>query len=59
MMNVLKERNVKIDLIRGMAIILVICGHSVGLVMKGNPFNVKSGQLVHEIIYTFHMPLFF
>lgn len=53
-MAVTKERIKKIDFIRGIAMILVICGHSVGLVLKDN-----TGRLIHDIIYTFHMPLFF
>lgn len=54
-----EKRNVKVDFIRGVAIILVICGHSIGLVVKKPFFGVNIGQVIHDIIYTFHMPLFF
>jgi fucose 4-O-acetylase-like acetyltransferase len=48
------ERNVNIDLMKGLAIILVIIGHVIIKIMPKfwkNPFS--------NIIYSFHMPLFF
>lgn len=57
-MTVSKGRIAKVDFIRGAAIILVICGHNIGLVMKGNLYG-NIGQLLHSIIYTFHIPLLF
>ena len=47
----MKKRIEWIDICRGLAIILVIIGHS--NLETGMAFNLKS------IIYSFHMPLFF
>lgn len=41
-----KGRNDKVDILRGLLIILVVMGH----------FN---NGIVHDIIFLFHMPLFF
>jgi len=53
------HRNEKIDILRGIAIILVIAGHGIGLLIQVSiiPSNIGGG--IYDIIYTFHMPLFF
>lgn len=43
----MKERNVTIDIMKGIGIILMVVGHS------GCP------SFLRNFIYTFHMPLFF
>ena len=58
-MSASENRIAKIDIIRGLAIILVICGHNIGLVMNGNPYENSAGRFIHDIIYTFHVPLLF
>lgn len=54
-MSASENRIAKIDIIRGLAIILVICGHNIGLVMNGNPYENSAGRFIHDIIYTFHV----
>ena len=46
-----KKRIDWIDLAKGLTIILVVLGHSTG--------NGLLGVIVHDVIYSFHMPLFF
>ena len=55
-----KERNKKIDLLRAIAIILVIIGHCIqygsgGRFLEGGLFY---DNILFKIIYSFHMPLF-
>ena len=52
------SRIVQIDSLRGFAIFLVILGHSV-LVFPVNMLENYYCQLLHDLIYSFHMPLFF
>lgn len=47
------KRNVTIDVLRGIAVISVIIGHSIQRGMVVNYYNT-----FFKIIYTFHMPLF-
>ena len=54
------ERNIKADVIRGFAIILVIFGHCI---QNGNGWDyfINSkywSNKVYQFIYSFHMPLF-
>lgn len=51
--NMYKKRNYKIDMIRGMASILVVLGHCFQYIPHAN----QDG--LYYVIYTFHMPLFF
>ncbi len=53
------DRDEKIDILRGIAIILVMVGHGTDLLIGRNiiPSNIGGG--IYDIIYTFHMPLFF
>lgn len=44
-----------IDQIKGFAIFLVVIGHSLENLLPGNP----PGGILRELIYSFHMPLFF
>lgn len=52
-------RNEKLDVLRGIAIILVMLGHGVGLMIKKGLPHWRGYLLVYDMIYTFHMPLFF
>lgn len=58
-MPVSENRIAKIDIIRGLAIILVICGHNIGLVMNESLYENGAGQMIHDVIYTFHVPILF
>lgn len=53
------ERNSKIDIIRGIAIIFVIIGHGIDLLIQKNIMPENLGWKIFDIIYMFHMPLFF
>lgn len=49
------ERNYQLDAVKGLAIILVVVGH---ITAFSNPGNLKN-NLLYNLIYSFHMPLFF
>ena len=49
--NTTKHRNDIVDIVKGIGIILVVAGH-----LKWSPFYDVQ---LHNIIYSFHMPLFF
>ena len=53
----MKNRNLTIDAVRGIAIILVVYGHIIqrSMVVRGEDFYLNP---VFKIIYTFHLPLF-
>lgn len=52
----LSERRVKyIDAMRGASILLVVLGH----ILNIGTGNYDENELLHRIIYSFHMPLFF
>lgn len=51
-----QSRNVTIDLIKGIAVILVIWGHFIQFSTAGN--YDFYGDFVFKLIYSFHMPLF-
>ena len=50
------NRNLYIDLIKGIAIITVIIGHLIQYTSVGN-FNFYENY-IYKFIYSFHMPLF-
>ena len=50
----LKERNIIIDLLKSVAIILVVVGH---IMVSLYPENYNE-NLIFKICYSFHMPLF-
>lgn len=51
-------RNEKVDMLRGIAVILVLAGHGLGLVL--NDEGAGGGYaFAYDMIYAFHMPLFF
>ncbi len=50
----MNERNKKLDLLKGFAIILVVIGHSIQSVYA----DKMDQNIVFELIYSFHMPLF-
>lgn len=49
------RRNEAIDIAKGLGIFLVVIGHTISPVSAGNVFWTN----VYQILYTFHMPLFF
>lgn len=51
----MKQRIPELDLFKGIAILLVVCGH---IVLKNWP-NALDTHPVYTWIYSFHMPLFF
>ncbi len=56
-----KQRDTTIDIMRGILIILVILGHAIDNMTHG-PFKSvapNSFSIVHDVIYSFHMPAFF
>lgn len=58
--NVSANRITFIDSIKGFAIICVVLGHIVGGYYDSNIYPSASDLLyiIHNLIYTFHMPLF-
>lgn len=52
-MKALKQRNVYIDMTRGLAIILVVLGHALQYTLQNYDENI-----IFRAIYSFHMPLF-
>lgn len=50
-----KNRNISLDVARGVGIILVVIGHTMSPVMTGNTVM----EAAYQILYVFHMPLFF
>lgn len=50
-----KNRNISLDVARGVGIILVVIGHTMSPVMTGNTVM----ETAYQILYVFHMPLFF
>lgn len=64
-----KKRIEYLDAIKGFAIILMVMGHVIAwnysdynevcVYNPSQPINVKMGGVVWQLIYSFHMPLFF
>lgn len=64
-----KKRIEYLDAIKGFAIILVVMAHAIAwnyvdyteicVYSPHQPMNVKMGGVIWQIIYSFHMPLFF
>lgn len=65
----MKNRLVYIDAIRGLAILLMVMGHAIAwsyedwnvicMFNQSQPSNIMAGGFVWQIIYSFHMALFF
>jgi fucose 4-O-acetylase-like acetyltransferase len=57
----MNSRNVWVDYTKAIGIILVVYGHVIRGLLKGDVIqaNVETHMLVDSIIYSFHMPLFF
>lgn len=53
MLNVKKERDISLDVIKGLLIILVVLGHSI----QRNISNYED-NVIFSVIYSFHMPMF-
>ena len=51
-----KNRDVALDILKGIAILAMVIGHFDILVDLENNLPYK---FIHRFIYTFHMPLFF
>ncbi|MDE5696728.1 MAG: acyltransferase family protein [Lachnospiraceae bacterium] len=52
-------RNTKLDMLRGIAILLVIFGHGIELLLQKGFIARDVGEKIYDAIYMFHMPLFF
>ena len=50
----LKERNIVVDVLKAVAIILVVIGHVMASLYPEN----HNENLIFKICYSFHMPLF-
>lgn len=50
-----KGRNISFDIAKGIGIILVVIGHTMSPIMSGNIVM----ENIYDILYIFHMPLFF
>lgn len=50
-----RKRDIRIDMLKGFAIILVVLGHCVQFVYASKDFGQN---IVFRVIYSFHMPLF-
>lgn len=48
-----------IDMSRGVAIVLVVLGHVIGNAQAASTISGHTWEIIHDIIYSFHMPLFF
>jgi len=65
----MKNRLVYIDAIRGLAILLMVMGHAIAwsyedwnvicMFNQSQPSNIMAGGFVWQVIYSFHMALFF
>lgn len=51
--NRIVDRNIKIDVLKGIAIILVVIGHVISIMVTD-----VNNNIFYKIIYSFHMPLF-
>ncbi|PRO86209.1 hypothetical protein C6Y10_03690 [Lactiplantibacillus pentosus] len=55
-----KERIVWIDIAKGIGILLVVYGHALGGIMNTSGIGVHNSLTIpYNVIYGFHMPLFF
>lgn len=54
-----RGRNKEIDIAKGIGILLVVIGHSFPDVSTPEGIHVPLLRTMHDIIYTFHMPLMF
>lgn len=54
-----KNRIDQLDMIKGIAMILVIVGHLCSAIVQSGKTDVYSYQMLYNVIYLFHMPLFF
>ena len=60
MTDLARPRNPAVDIAKGMAMLLVIYGHALGLfVDPGSAEVAASARVQLQFIYGFHMPLFF
>lgn len=57
----LKEREFWLDSLKGFTIILVVFGHCIDGLYRMNSFSSYKDilEIIHNVIYFFHMPLFF
>lgn len=53
----MKKRIRELDFLKGIAIVLVVVGHSVSQIISGDP-DVYEENPLFRFIYSFHMPLF-
>ncbi len=55
----MNERMTWADSTRGIAIILVVIGHVISNLSSSGLLEIRQYEIVKQIIYSFHMPLFF
>ncbi len=55
----MEKRNRALDIAKGIAIILVVIGHAIPDATTKQGISSGSLALLHSLIYSFHMPLFF
>ena len=53
-----RQRIAWIDIAKGIAIILVVIGHCIPDAASSTGISVTEYRWLHNIIYSFHMPLF-
>lgn len=58
-MSQLVGRQATFDIMKGIAILLVVIGHSIPDQASPQGISSPSLQILHSIIYSFHMPVFF
>ena len=54
-----KQRVDYLDLLKGIAIFLMVMGHFLAWNIKSDGSEMSSCMLIKNLIYSFHMPLFF
>ena len=54
-----KRRFYEVDIAKGIGILLVIIGHSFPDVSTEAGISIPLFRIIHDVIYTFHMPLMF
>ena len=54
-----KKRYDEIDIAKGIGILLVISGHCFPDVSTASGISIPAFRLLHDVIYSFHMPLMF
>lgn len=54
-----KKHFYEVDIAKGIGILLVVIGHGFPDVSSQNGISIPAFRIVHDVIYSFHMPLMF